>query len=237
MKERPSLQTEVRGVSEKVKLLEDILVAYVKAHGGLIKYLTEERNRSRLLSAVKNGKATEILKGAFREVDRAAARHRAMLARMHEINDGEAVLPEFHPTAVVLPSYPEIGHHRQAVKEKLAAEKSQVTTVVNVPSAESKLPEIAEETIKSILELKKAEIRVSSDEKPVESAGKHPLDAGNRPLETKNDPDLAKKEGLKRTQELFAEGICPTAAREMRVEKGDSASVRAFKESMIGKEP
>ncbi len=87
--ERSSLQTEVRGISEKVKLLEDILGAYMKAHGDLIKYLEAPRNRSQLLSAVKNGKGKEILKSAFREVDRASARHRAMLRRMNEINDAE----------------------------------------------------------------------------------------------------------------------------------------------------
>ncbi len=87
--EKASLQTKVRGVSERVKLLEDILVAYVKAHGDLIKYLEASRNRSQLLSAVKNGKGREILKSAFREVDRASARHRAMLKRMHAINDEE----------------------------------------------------------------------------------------------------------------------------------------------------
>ena len=89
VREKASLQTEVRGVSERVKLLEDIVVAYVKAHGDLIAFLEAPRNRSQLLSAVKNGKAKEILKGAFKEVDRASTRHRAMLKRMHEINDEE----------------------------------------------------------------------------------------------------------------------------------------------------
>ena len=242
VRERSSLQTKVRGVSERVKLLEDILVAYMKAHGDLIKYLTVPRNRDRLRAAASGGmgadKAVQILDNAFREVDRAAARNRAMLKRMNEINDEEtgATTPgeEFHKDSVVLPSYPplkdadgkplapvaqdEMEHVRRT--QELFEVPKEVNPIVEefVEGLEASKKHITA-TVQDILNLKKAEIAgveaydaAQKDRKEAKSDEKPVTSTENDPDSTENGPDSAEK-------------------------PADSPSVRAFKDSMIGKEP
>lgn len=95
----PSTQTKVRATSDRVKLLEDVLVAFAGAHRDLLKILSAPRVRDSLRTVAVGGsdpeRAAALIDDLFRTIDRAEERYNRMMDRMREINeaakrDGEA---------------------------------------------------------------------------------------------------------------------------------------------------